>query len=75
MNLKTKYKTKKGEQISLGDILSSPNTHDVVVKKVEGTDEIIVEVLKHPEFRFPIERFLNAWDELKVTGNIYVEGR
>lgn len=75
MNLKTKYKTKKGEQISLGDILSSPNTHDVVVKKMYETNEVIVEVLKNPEVYFPIERFLNAWDDLKITGNILDRSR
>ncbi|PHE64165.1 hypothetical protein COF68_04775 [Bacillus toyonensis] len=74
MNLLTKVKTQKGEELKLGDILSSPMTHDAVVR-VGDNGELFVQIIDREDYVFNLESFVSKWSELYVSGSTLTKDR
>ncbi|MGN4914314.1 hypothetical protein ACTFR8_24240 [Bacillus cereus group sp. MYBK15-3] len=74
MDLRTGCTTKKGEWVRIGDILSSPNTHDVVVVvDIEGT--LFAQIKHEPSMAFELEYFLRQHSDLTITGSVVARSK
>ncbi|MGF2716537.1 hypothetical protein ACQUY5_30715 [Bacillus cereus] len=69
MDSLTEVKTQKGEEIKLGDILSSPMTHDVIVR-LDPKRGLVAEIIDRPDYVFDLKTFVSKWSDLHVTGNM-----
>lgn len=74
MDLRTGYATRKGEEVSIGDILSSHITHDVVVVKDE--EGVLYAEIKHePSMAFELDYFLRQNSDLTITGSVVARSK
>ena len=69
MELNTGVSTQNGEKINLGDILSGPNIHEVVVVKDEEGN-LFAEVISEPFIAFELEEFIKMYSQLKIKGSV-----
>ncbi len=69
MNVKTGFYLKTGEEVNLGDILSSELTQDVVVMYHTKQQEYVAKVIDM-DLYFPLGDFVSGWHSLKIKRNI-----
>ena len=74
MDLRTGYATKKGEWVRIGDILSSPATHDVVVV-IDIVGTLFAQIKHEPSMAFELDYFLRQWSELEITGSVVARSK
>ena len=72
MKFESEYKDKDGRIVVLGDILSSPSTHDVVVMWNDKENDFYVAVYPELDIMFSLKEFIESWHGLYVSSNVCV---
>jgi len=71
MEFKTHREDSNGQNVMLGDVLSSDSTSDVVVKLNDEKNIFIVQIIEYPDIWFTLDEFMDAWrSSIVVTNNI-----
>jgi hypothetical protein len=68
MEFITEHKDSNGQVVILGDILSSPSTHDVIVMFDLNHNKFVVKILDD-DIVFDLDEFM-LWEGLSIKNNI-----